>query len=133
MCANHFGVDDNGHPDQGKAEGRADLTDLERIGHPTRLDHDVVEVFGTFPQPGDNSRQPVGQRATRTPVGQCDGLTIGRLDEVGVNVDIAEIVDQGGDTHTVAIAQQMVQQGGLAGTEITSDDRQWHAHAGSFR
>ena len=131
--ARAIGVENDGDPDQRKAERSADLTDLERIGHSARLNHDVVEVISAFPQCGDSLSQSVGQRAARTPVCQRDGLTIPCLDEVGVDVDVAEIVDQGSNPHAAVIAQQMVQHGGLASAQIASDDRQGQAHSGSFR
>jgi hypothetical protein len=73
------------------------MTDLERVGHPAGLDDDVVVVLGSLPQSGQNCRQAVSQSAAGATVRERDRLTIGRFDQIGVDVDIAEVVDQQSD------------------------------------
>lgn len=89
------------------------------LGEPARLDDDDVD-------PGGGLSEPVQilikftdiDRTAQTPVAERDGGVAERSGHGHrVDLDRAEVVDDGSDATATAAVQEMVEQCGLAGTQ----------------
>ena len=88
----------------------------------------------------DGGHEVVRHRAAQAAVGEFDDALLGtRFDaagaqDVAVDADVAELVDDEGETPTVGLLEQVPDHGGLAGSEEAGDDRHGNllqgAHAG---
>ena len=122
--AAHFGL---------VAEARDGVGDGDRLTNTGGLDDDVVELARI-----GNALQLVGQvvrkRAADATVGERDevvGLgkaTVG--DKAGVDVDLADIVDDHGGADAAVVGEDMVEQRGLAGTEVSGKHDDLHGLVG---
>ena len=93
--------------------------DGQRLGYPGGFDQQVVEP--SFPgQLADLLQQVVAQGAADAAVGHLDQCLVGArqfgicADKVGVDVHLGHVIDDDGDTASVAVVQDAVQQGRLA-------------------
>jgi hypothetical protein len=66
--------------------------------------------------------QIVADNATNAAVGQADGLAFHRDHQLGVDVDLTEIVHQHRESFAARIVDDMVQQGSLTGPQKATDD-----------
>ena len=98
------------------------MADLGRIRHAAGLDDDVVNLTPALADTVEGQHEAVGQRAADAAAGQVDRLAVVAGDEVGVDIDVAKIVDQHSQAEALAVAKQVVEQRRLAGTEIAADD-----------
>ena len=106
------------------AEGRDGVGDGHGLADAGGLDDDVVEVAGVC-QAGELVSQVVGKGAADAAVGERDKVVGGRkaaiLDEAGVDVDLADVVDDDGRADAAVVGQNVVEQRGLAGTEVAGE------------
>jgi hypothetical protein len=130
------GVDDGDHGvEAGEvAEGGAVFAgegegggDRHRLGDAAGLDQQVVEA-ALAGQPRDLLQQVLAQGAADAPVGHLDQPLLGAgerraaaADERGVDVDLAHVIDDDGHAQTVPIAQDVVEQSGLARAEESGE------------
>ncbi len=107
------------------AEARDGVGDGDGLADARGLDDDVVEVARV----GDAAQlacQVVGQRAAQAPVGHGDEVAVylrqaALLDEAGVDVDLADVVDDDGGADALLVGEDVVEQGGLACAEIAGE------------
>ena len=106
------------------AEGRDGVGDGDRLADAGGLDDDVVEVAG-FGDALQLVGEVFGQRAADAAVGEGDEVVcLGKAavgDKIGIDVDLADVVDDHGGTDTAIVFEDMVEQGGLAGTEVAGE------------
>ena len=106
------------------AEGRDGVGDGDGLADAGGLDDDVVEVAG-FGDALQLVGEVFGQRAADAAVGEGDEVVcLGKAavgDKIGIDVDLADVVDDHGGTDTAIVFEDMVEQGGLAGTEVAGE------------
>ena len=106
--------------------------DRRRVGQAAGLDQDVVELVAALEQllqDADEIGAHVGDAADAA-VRHLEDLFVGRQHEVRVDVDLAELVLDHRDAVAVALGQDVVQQGRLAGAEEAGEDRHRHRSRG---
>ena len=105
----------------------------DRLANTRGLDDDVVELARI----GD-ALQLVGQivrkRAADAAVGERDKVVgLGKAavgDKAGVDVDLADIVDDHGGADAAVVGEDVVEQRGLAGTEVSGKHDDLHGFVG---
>ena len=115
------------------AEARDGVGDGDRLADTRGLDDDVVELARI-----GNALQLVGQvvrkRAADAAVGERDEVVgLGKAavgDEAGVHIDLADIVDDYGGADTAVVSEDVVEQRGLAGTEVSGKHDDFHGFVG---
>ena len=115
------------------AEARDGVGDGDRLANARSLDDDVVEVARI----GD-ALQLVGKvvrkRAADAAVGERDEVVgLGKAavgDKAGVDVDLADIVDNHGGADAAVVSEDVVEQRGLAGTEVSGKHDDLHGFVG---
>ncbi len=77
--------------------------------------------------------QVAAKTAADAAAGNADQIAVARLDQIGIDRQFAELVDQHREAAAVGVAQEMIDQRGLAGAEIAADqrDRDRAAHIAS--
>ena len=91
-------------------------------GSPTPLTSTTTwSTGGSSRAPCERGEEPVGERAAHAPVGQGDGVAEWEADERGVDVDLADVVDDHRKARA-GRAEDLVDQGRLAGAEVAADD-----------
>ena len=92
---------------------------LGRLGHPAGLEQDVLGLLGTRHHLCHRGHQIVADVATDAAVGEIDDVArvLNTDDELGVNVDRAEVIHQHGDSKAVCASENAIQQRRLASTE----------------
>ena len=100
-----------------------------RLRDAGRLDQEVVEA-ALAGQPVDLLQEVVAQGAADAPVGHLDQPLLGMRQgclaaayEGGVDVDLAHVIDDHRDTQAVAVAEDVVEQRGLARPQKSGEDR----------
>jgi hypothetical protein len=137
-----FGVDDGGHGVEfgevreeavlgealvefAEGEGRGDR---HRLGDAARLDEQVVEA-AVAGEPGGLFEEVVAEGAADAAVAEFDQALLGAGEaaavahEVGVDVDLAHVVDDDRHAQAFAVAEHVVEQRGLARAEEAREDR----------
>ena len=88
------------------------------------LDDDVVEA-AALGDVVELAREVVGERAADAAVGERDqAVGLGQAavcDQVGVDVDLADVVDDHGGADALVVGEDVVEKGGLAGTEVAGE------------
>ena len=115
------------------AEARDGVGDGDGLANARGLDDDVIEVARI----GD-ALQLVGQvvrkRAANAAVGERDEVVgLGKAavgDKAGVDVDLADIVDDHGGADAAVVSEDVVEQRGLAGTEVSGKHDDLHGFVG---
>ena len=102
------------------------LRHRRRIGEPGGLDDDGVELALAAHQPVDDADQVAAHRAADAAVVHVEHFLVGAHHEVVVDADLAELVDDDGVFLAVLLAQNPIQQCGLAGTEIAGQNGHRH-------
>ena len=109
------------------------LRHRQRFGDARALHEQVIKPFFTG-QFRHFFEQVFAKRAADAAVGKLDQLLLGTAesaggrcrqwigDELGVDVDLAHVVDNHGDTAALAIGQHVVEESRLPGTEETGED-----------
>ena len=107
------------------AEVRDGVGNRDRLADARRLDDDVVEVarVGNL---AELAGEVVGERAAEAPVRHGDEVAVylgepALLDERGVHVDLADVVDDDGGTDALLILKDVVEKRGLAGPEVAGE------------
>ena len=95
--------------------------DRPRQRHAAGLDQHQVGGRGTLRQGHQGRHQVAPDTAADASASQIHHLAIGRLDQVDIDADIAEVIDHHSDAPTLRMAQQVIEQGGLAGAEIAAE------------
>ena len=115
------------------AEARDGVGDGDGLANTRCLDDDVVEVARI----GDVLQlvgKVVRKRAADAAVGERDEVigfgkaTVG--DKAGVDVDLADIVDNHGGADAAVVSEDVVEQRGLAGTEVSGKHDDLHGFVG---
>ena len=103
------------------------LGDGHRLADTGRLDDDVVILVGAG-EVGQLLGKVLGEGTADAAVGQRDEVAVlhgdaatALFDETGVDVDLADVVDDDGDAVSVGLCQDFIEKCGLAGTEVTLD------------
>ena len=124
MCLASTSVDDGVERDlfeHGIVEEEG-LGDRHRIGESAGLDQDVVdtadELAHDVEQVGADRRD-----AADAAVAHLDDLLVGGHHEVRIDVDLAELVLDHGDAAAVLLAEDVVEQRGLARAQEAGEDR----------
>ena len=60
--------------------------------------------------------------ATNAAIRETEDLSVVRLDQAGINVDAAEVVDDHCQAASIAVLQDVIEQCGLARPQIATDD-----------
>ena len=107
------------------AEGRDGVGDGDGLADARGLDDDVVELTRVG-DAGELASEVVGEGAADAAVGHRDELVgLGEttlLDEVGVDVDLADVVDDDGRANALVVGEDAVEQRRLASPEIAGDE-----------
>jgi len=98
-----------------------------RIGETGRLQQNPAKRRGfalvaAHQKPSERRLQVAAQRAADTAAGHDRHLALDRLDQQVVDADLAPFVNDYRAVGHVGVAEQAVQQGGLATAEKTGDD-----------
>ena len=107
---------------EGDRAGQRDAAGLD--------DHELWR-WVALPQIYECAHEVAAERAAHTAAGDADEVVFLGLDQIGIDRKFAEIVDEHRDLQSLRIAQQMVDQGGLAGAEIPADDADGYRSAQS--
>ena len=106
------------------AVGRDGVGDGDGLADARGLDDDVVEVAGVS-DVLELLCEVACERAADAAVGERDEVVSLReaavLDEAGVDVDLADVVDDDGCADSLVVAEDVVQERGLAGAEVTGE------------
>ena len=106
------------------AVGRDGVGDGDGLADARGLDDDVVEVAGVS-DVLELLCEVACERAADAAVGEWDEVVGLReaavLDEAGVDVDLADVVDDDGRADSLVVAEDVVQERGLAGAEVTGE------------
>ena len=81
----------------------------DRLGYTAGLDHDVLGPGFCTEDAKHLDEQVVTDGATNAAIGQADGLSLDRDDELGVDVDVAEVVHEHGDAAPRRVRQNVVE------------------------
>src|SRR5262245_43955494 len=106
--------------------GEESLRHRARIGQPRGLDQDAVELLLALHQAFDDAYEIAAHRAADAAVVHLEHFLVGVDHEVVVDAEFAELVDDHGVRLAVLLAQDAVEQGGLAGAEIAGQHRHGH-------
>ena len=101
--------------------GEEGLRHRTGIGEAGRLDQDAVELVLALHQPFDDADQVAAHGAADAAVVHLEDFLVGVHHEVVVDTQLAEFVHDDGVLLAVLLAQDAVQQGGLAGAEIAGE------------
>ena len=91
------------------------------VGEARRLDDDRVELALALHQPLDDADEVAAHGAADAAVVHFEHFLVGPDDEFVVDADLAEFIDDDGVFAPVRLAQDAVEQGGLAGAEIAGE------------
>ena len=104
------------------------LGDGHRLTDTGCFDDDVVILVGAG-QVRQLLGKVLGEGAADAAVGQGDEVPVlhgdaaaALFDEAGVDVDLADIIDDDGDAVSVRLSQDFIEKCGLAGAEVTLDE-----------
>ena len=101
-----------------------EMADLHRIGDTGRLDNDLFGRRRPAAERCQGLGKPGADAAADAAVGERQGFTGAGFDQAGVDIDAAEIVDDHAKAAAAGMAQDVVQQRGLAGAEIAAEHRE---------
>ena len=87
------------------------------------FDHQVVHRFGPLQDPIHRFEQLAIDRAADAAITQLHHVFACGDDQVVVDADFAEFIHQYGGFETLLVTENVVQQGGFAGTKEAGDDR----------
>ena len=73
-------------------------------------------------------QQIIAHGATNAAIGQCHRIAAVSGQQIAIHRQIAKIVDHHGKAQARVLSKQIIQQGGLAGAEETTNDRQRNGH-----
>ena len=96
----------------------------QRLGDTAGFDYDVLRGWLSVEKPHDLGHEIVPHDAAHAAIGKADGLALNGHDQLGVDVDLAEVVDQDGDALARRVREYVVEQRGLARPEKAAD----HGH-----
>ena len=106
--------------------GEEGLRDGAGIGQAGGLDQDAVELVLALHQPFDDADQVAAHGAADAAVVHLEDFLVGIDHEVVVDAQLAELVHDDGVFLAVLLAQDAVEQGGLAGAEIAGEHGDGH-------
>lgn len=89
----------------------------------TGFDHDVLGRLRARHQALHGHHELIAKAAADAPIGEVDGIAVEPYDQLGVNVDLAEVVDDDADASAVRAVQKMIEDGGLARSKEATQDR----------
>ena len=102
---------------------REGCRDRHRLGDPGRLDQQVV-VAPLRREPAHLLQQVIAQRAADAAIAELHQRLLGAAQrsatlahQLRIDVDLAHVVDDHRDPAALAVAQQLIEQGGLAGAQ----------------
>ena len=101
-----------------------------RIGKAGRLDDDRIEIAVFCEQAMQRADQVAAHGAADAAIVHFEQFFISIDDQVIVDADFAKLVDDDGIAMAMVFRQDAVQQRGLAGTEVSGQDRDRNAHTG---
>ena len=93
------------------------------IGDATGFEQDVFDGFWAGEQRGDRLDQVVADLAADAAVGEAHHVAVDPDDELGVDIDRAEVVDEDSDAQAVIPGQDAIQQRRLSRPEKAGQDR----------
>jgi hypothetical protein len=136
--AHRLGVGNDDHAIEPEARQVRVLCGGHRIRHATGFDDHPLRWLRAIEDAQHRLHQATCQRAADASVGKTDRVAIGSFDQVGIDLQCAEVVDQHRNAEPVGVAQEVVHQRGLAGAQVATDDgdrNRWlrrlaHSHAG---
>ncbi len=128
--AHRLGVGDDDGGVLAIARQVAEHDDRAGIGDAAGLHDDVLGRVGAVAQQRELADEVARDAAADAAVLQADHLAVARLDELGVDVDRAEVVDEDGEAAIARVAQERVEQRRLARAEKAADDGQLDRFAG---
>src|SRR5258706_2925109 len=99
------------------------MCDWRGIGKPGRFNDDAVHAAPAPHQAAKNSYEIAPHRAADAAVVHFENFFFGIDDEIIVDADLAELIDDHRIALAVRLREDSVEQRGLSGTEIASDDR----------
>ena len=85
--------------------------------------HQIIHGIGAIEDAIHRLEQFAVDRAADAAVAQLHHVFAGGDDQVVVDADLAELIHQHGGFHALLIAEDVVEQGGLAGPEEAGEDR----------
>src|SRR6185437_492172 len=83
----------------------------------------MVDGVAAFSDLHQRREQIAAKAAADAAAGNADEIAIARRDQVGIDRQLAEFVDQHREASSAGVAQEMIDQRGLAGAEIAADQR----------
>ena len=95
----------------------------QRIGQAGGFHHQVIDRFGAIQNPVDRLQQFTVDRAADAAVAELDHVITGGDHQIVVDADLAEFIDQYGGLEALLIAENVVEQRGLARPEKAGQDR----------
>ena len=110
--------------------------DKERLNHRGRIrqaggfDHQVIEAITPLHQVADDPNQIAAHRAADAAVVHLEDLLIGINYQLVVDAHLAELVDDHRHLEAVLVGEDPVEQGRLAGTEVTGEHGHWQTLGG---
>ena len=84
--------------------------------------------IGPSHQIHQGQQQIIPHGATNAAIGQCHRIAAVSGQQIAIHRQIAKIVDHHGKAQARVLSKQIIQQGGLAGAEETTNDRQRNGH-----
>ena len=84
----------------------------------------MIELVGPIHDSAQCTDEAVGHAAAHAAVSQRDGFTVMPGNQALIDVQLAEVVDQHGETRPARVFQQVVEHRRLAGAEKPPDDRE---------
>ncbi len=97
--------------------------DRQRIGQAGGFHHQVIDRLGAIQNPVDRLQQFTVDRAADAAVAELDHVVTGGDHQIVVDADLAEFIDQHGGLEALLVAENVVEQCGLAGPEKPGQDR----------
>jgi hypothetical protein len=102
------------------------LDDRRGIGETRGLDDEAVDVRAAFQETRDGADQVAAHRAADTTIAELDHRLVGRVHQLAVDADLAELVDDDRDLLAGTLLQEVVEQCRLAGAEKSREDGRWN-------
>ena len=95
-----------------------------RVGQAAGLDQDVIELIAALEKFAEHLDEVIAHidKAADAAVGESEDFLFGFFDQVGINRDFTELVFDHRDAIAVALAQNVIEQRGLACAEKAGED-----------
>ena len=105
----------------------------KRVRQPCCFNHQVINGIGAFQDPIHRLEKLPVDGAADASVAELHHVVTGAHHQIVVDPDLSELVDQHSRLDAVLIAEDVVEQSGLAGTKEAREDRHRHTTGGDRR